>query len=133
MASVGNGDAACEACAQENCCQELIDYTNDPANSALYSALVTCLQVNASLYCVDPNSCFYQICDATIDQGGQQVAIGFYLANTCADYMGANCCQELKTCLANATCNDCLLNGTVASCTASSLDEPVTDCQALCP
>ncbi|MCC6526054.1 MAG: hypothetical protein IT373_25630 [Polyangiaceae bacterium] len=136
-ATVGNGDQACETCAQDSCCGELVDVSNNPNDAAAFNALVACVQ-NACLN----GECFYQICDASAVIGGQDQAIGFFFANDTATCMGVgadntpstadDCCTETKACLADTSCLSCLLDGIQADCDATQLDEPVNACMTAC-
>ena len=98
----------------------------NPGNQNAYASLIGCIQNT----CVG-GECFYPICDATIMQGGQPVALGFWFVNSCATYMGTHCCRELKTCLASPTCANCIVYGDSTACAQTALDDPITACQDL--
>ncbi|MBI4954400.1 MAG: hypothetical protein HY908_20415 [Myxococcales bacterium] len=127
-ATVGNGDAACETCAQASCCAELVAMSASPNDPAAYDALLGCVRTGCA-----GGACFYPICDATTGVGGADQAIGFFFFQSCADYMGTTCCTEVKACAADTACRACLLDGDASACAASALDEPVALCQDACP
>jgi hypothetical protein len=83
------------------------------------ATMIPCAQTN----CQD---CFYPICDATY----MAQAIGFFFFEDCAQCVGSGCCQELKNCLMDATCGDCLVNANQTACNTSSLDDVFLGCQS---
>lgn len=61
-----------------------------------------------------------QICDSDATTG----------ETSCDACLGANCCDVVKTCQADAACNDCLMNGTADLCGGNAAYETLDECRA---
>lgn len=95
-APVGFGDAACDACAQEKCCNDYQKFETDESQAS-YQDLAQCVVSECDV-------CFFSICDAKIN--GEP--IGMFFASGCANCVGDNCCESMKTCLDDSDCWLCI-------------------------
>jgi hypothetical protein len=107
---------ACRWVCSDDVCRQSCA-TSYPDGAAEADALETCLS-GCGTACPAPST----ICDSTLSTG----------VADCDACLGTSCCNEVKTCLADAVCNDCLVAGNGANCDQNLLYQGVTGCFPAC-
>lgn len=131
-------DADCRGCAQDSCCQALAECDASEACTKRYgceracadaacveacaaahpnaepaAALVSCMGACSDV-CAAPST----ICDSSLSAGRP----------ACDECLGAHCCGEVASCLADAICAGCIESGDAAPCDGDLLYAAALGC-----